>query len=92
MDARAVHDYAASLLWNTETRLLTAGVSAGVDVGTKTTVRDGWALVGRYAAGTKSAHVQACKMRRRHNNLEVQVRPVDNEEWKAEIWVRVKAA
>lgn len=90
MDANAARNYAKSLLWNIDTARLSECVSKGIDVASWTPTRDGWARVGRYAAGKESAWVQANKIRKRHDNLETRVIGTDTQEWKAEVWVRVK--
>ncbi len=88
---KATRDYAKSLLWNLDSRRLTECVSQGIDVGMWTPTNDGWARVSRHAAGKKSAYVQAHKIRQRHPNIDTKVVGVDDQEWKAEVWVSRKA-
>lgn len=90
MDAKAAINYAKSVAWNVDTPRLIECVSKGIDVGSWCSVRDGWALVSRHAAGKESAWVRANKMRRQWPNLETKVVGTEGKEWKAEIWVRVR--
>ncbi len=90
MDANAARNYAKSIVWNLDARHLIECVSKGIEVDMWTVTQDGWARVTRHAAGKGSAFVQANKIRKRHDNLETKVVGVEGEEWKAEVWVRVK--
>lgn len=91
VEANAARDYAKSLLWNLDSRRLTECVSKGIDVGMWTTTKDGWARISRHAAGKGSAYVQAHKIRTRHDNIDTKVVGVDDQEWKAEVWIKRKA-
>lgn len=80
--------FAKSLLWNVHTKHWAECVSKGVVVSHQTIVSDGWARIGRYAAGKQSAWVQGTKIKRKFPNLETKVIGTEDNEWKAELWVR----
>lgn len=90
MDAEAARHYAKSLVWNLDSNRLAECVSKGIDVATWAPTSDGWARISRHSAGKDSAYVRAHKIRNRHPNLETKVVGVDDQEWKAEIWIRMR--
>jgi len=88
VNAEAAQNYAKSIAWNGLTTHLAECISKGVDVNHLVPTVKGWVRVGRYAAGKDSAWVQAAKLKRRWPNLETDVRGVEEQEWKAEVWVK----
>ncbi len=91
MDDNGKQNYARSLLANVKTGLNVECVSRGINPESLniTVDNEGWALVGWYFSGPRSAWVQAHKFRTKWNNIETSVR-VPNDFGPAELWVRVK--
>lgn len=88
MNEQARRAYALSLIWNLDTGYHAECVSKGVTPRDIEPDINGWLRIGRYASGKASAWVQANKLRKKWNNLQTEVRGVEGQEWKAEIWVK----
>lgn len=90
VDAKTAFNVAQSMMWNVDTQRLLKSINEGVSVSDKTHVRaDGWALVGRYAAGKPSARVQAHKIRQRWPDIDTKVIGTEGERpWQAEVWAK----